>query len=688
MHRIIDGSDGSHYERSAELPAEPAAHGTTRPRGARFRGWRGWLLRVGLCVGAPLLVVAVLEAGLRCVGYGYPTSFLIGPDARGDYRVNYQFGWRFFPRALARQPGPILLTPKPAGTVRIVILGESAAKGIPAPAFGFGRILHVMLREQFPDTRFEVINAAMTAINSHVVVEVARELARHDVDIFVAYMGHNEVTGPYGPGSVFQQWSRRRQLIRASMWAKSLRVGQALDSLAAWWHRDESPDSWRGIEMCLEQKVAADDPQLTQVYENWRENLDELCDIARDAGATLVISNVCVNLRDFPPLASLHRRDVSRPALDRWDALYQEGVVAESAGEMARAIERYEAAAQIDPQYAELVFRLGRCLLKQGRVAEAREQFLQACELDALRFRADSRINELIRTVTAHREAERIWFVDAQAAIAASELVADGIPGDELFYDHVHMNFDGNYRLAHAIGERLPLAFPDAVQSQRAADVPSQTLCAQRLAFTRWHEFNIHYPLASMISRPPFVDQLDHAVRRDALHLRIRELHTAITAPGAMEEAVRCCRDAIDRWPDSWELHEHLAMLLEEQGNVPEAIDRWREVIRLVPVNLDAVHHLATLLATSPTASVRDGAEAVKLAEQAVMLAGSQEPKLLDTLAAAYAQAGRFSDAIATAERAMKLAQRERNTSLADTVRARLRHYRAEASVPCGDVSR
>jgi tetratricopeptide (TPR) repeat protein len=244
------------------------------------------------------------------------------------------------------------------------------------------------------------------------------------------------------------------------------------------------------------------------------------------------------------------------------------------------------------------------------------------------------------------------------------------------------MNFDGNYRLARAIAERLTLALPDAVRAQRAGDAPSQTRCAELLAFTRWHEFNIHYPLASMFSRPPFVNQLDHAVRQEALHQRIRELHGAVTAPGAMEEAVQCCRHAIDRWPDSWELHDHLATLLEEQGNVPEAIDHWREAVRLLPTNLDTVRHLATLLATSPVAEVRRGPEAVKLAEQAILLAGSPEAKLLETLAAAHAQAGQFAEAVAVADRALKMAIRERNTDLADTIRVHLRHYRAGTALP------
>ena len=157
---------------------------------------------------APVLFLTLLEAGLRLGGYGYPTAFFIGPDAEGMYMPNPQFGRRFFPRAIARKPDPVLHRQQDgADAVRIFVLGSSAAQGVPDPSFSFCRILEVMLRERYPDVKFEVVNAAMTAINSHVALEIARDCAAHQPDLFIVYMGNNEVIGPYGPGTVFQRWS-------------------------------------------------------------------------------------------------------------------------------------------------------------------------------------------------------------------------------------------------------------------------------------------------------------------------------------------------------------------------------------------------------------------------------------------------------------------------------------------------
>jgi lysophospholipase L1-like esterase len=86
---------------------------------------------------------------------------------------------------------------KAAGTYRVVILGESAAEGTPNPSFGLGRMLEAMLRLEFPERRFEVINAAMTAINSHVIWLIAQDCRQLKPDLVVVYMGNNEVIGSF-----------------------------------------------------------------------------------------------------------------------------------------------------------------------------------------------------------------------------------------------------------------------------------------------------------------------------------------------------------------------------------------------------------------------------------------------------------------------------------------------------------
>ncbi len=83
------------------------------------------------------------------------------------------------------------------------------------------------------------------------------------------------------------------------------------------------------------------------------------------------------------------------------------------------------------------------------------------------------------------------------------------------------------------------------------------------------------------------------------------------------------------------------------------------------------------MLATNPNASIRNGPEAVELAQRAARLSDAREPAILGTLAAAYAEAGRFSEAVLAAQQALALATSQKNTALADALQARIRLYQA-----------
>src|SRR5262249_18893542 len=176
----------------------------------------------------------LLELVLRLSGVGYPTRFLL---SRSEPLVrtlvqNNQFGWRFFGRQMARVPAPISLAePKPPGTIRIVVFGESAAFGDPQPRYGLPRMLEALLELRYPGVKFDVVNAAMTGINSHAVVCIARDCEPADADAWVIYMGNNEVVGPFGAGTVFGPQVPPLPLIRAGLALKATRVGQELDAL-------------------------------------------------------------------------------------------------------------------------------------------------------------------------------------------------------------------------------------------------------------------------------------------------------------------------------------------------------------------------------------------------------------------------------------------------------------------------
>ncbi|MBN1515419.1 tetratricopeptide repeat protein [Candidatus Sumerlaeota bacterium] len=557
---------------------------------------RKWLFRLAAMILPSLLLFAMLEVGLRLGGFGYPTQFIVGPDSHGVFMTNRFFGWRFFPHAIAREPVYHELTAKPDGAIRIFVLGGSAAQGIPEPSFSFGEILAVMLRERHPDTQFEVVNAAMTAINSHVVREIARDCVEYQPDFYVVYMGNNEVTGPYGPGTVFQRSMMNLSFIRASIWLKSTRIAQLLHPVVSMFHAGEAPTTWEGLHMFVHNPVASDDPRLEAVYRNFHRNLSDICRIARIAGANIIFSTVAVNQRDYPPTFSQHRADLSDDELSQWELHQQKGVESQAKEDWAMAIEQYQAAIRIDDRYAETQFRLGQCMEAAGRFAEARDCFSLARDLDALRFRADSRINAVIRDAVDENASDKLRLADAEQALQSNALAPHGIPGRELFYEHVHLTFNGNYLVAQAVLEQIEAVLPKNVLAGKTQALPSRRQCAQALVLTPWDEYMMISKISELMSLPPFTDQLDHAARQDAMRNKMKQLYRQATMPQMIEAVRKSYEAAIHDSPRDYNLRYRFANLASNFGHPEVAAKHFQFLAEMRPYSFEIHNRLASVL--------------------------------------------------------------------------------------------
>jgi tetratricopeptide (TPR) repeat protein len=146
---------------------------------------------------------------------------------------------------------------------------------------------------------------------------------------------------------------------------------------------------------------------------------------------------------------------------------------------------------------------------------------------------------------------------------------------------------------------------------------------------------------------------------------------------GKLAEAIRCFQRAAEINPHQVDAHRNLGTALLRRGNAREALAQWHEVLRLQPKQFAVLLQTAWILAIWPDASIRNGGEAVTLARQALEICGEREPAAFDALAAAYAETGRFPEAVHAAHRAVALATRQNNPALADTIRARLKLYQS-----------
>ena len=284
---------------------------------------RVWVFRIITAIVLPVVLIVATEGSLRLLNVGYPSELTVPCTVRdlNAFCDNDHFTWQFFPPGAFRLP-PAFAIPaqKPPESFRIFIVGEFAAQGDPEPAYSFGRYLEVMLRERFPAIRFEVVNTGIAAINSHVLLPAVRNLARRDGDLFVLYIGNNEVVGPYGAATALTRRGGSLGLIRAGIFLNSTRIGQLLR--AAFHYGDSDSYAWRGMEMFLMQQVPAHSTDLRLVYAHFRSNLRDIISVARGSAAHVLISTVGVNLKDSAPFASLHRPDLTSEKKKVWESTY------------------------------------------------------------------------------------------------------------------------------------------------------------------------------------------------------------------------------------------------------------------------------------------------------------------------------------------------------------------------------
>lgn len=462
--------------------------------------------RIASAILVPILILVIVEVTLRLSGVGFSTELLVPCTLKGQPASCYNlfFPAPFFPPGMIKTPQAYAIpTEKPKGTFRIFVLGESAAMGDPDPAYAFSRYLEVMLRERFPSRKFEVVNTGSVAINSHVILPIVRGLASQQPDIFIIYSGNNEVVGPYGPGTALTASGMNLEVIRSNILFRSTRIGQLVTKLGT------QKKEWGGMEMFLDNQLPASSPLMKPTYDNFEQNLRDTVAVARNSGATVLVSTVATNQKDCGPFASMHREGLSPAELASWSQLVQDGADQENAKSYEEALKVYRSAAKIDDQYAELEFRIARTLWKQGDYQDAKEHFGRARDLDTLRFRADGKINEINRTV-ATSSGDGVKLLDAEAILSQDS--PNGIIGNEVMFDHVHLTPRGNYLLARAaflqIASQLPAEPGHSVQESH---VPSQAECERLLALTNHDRSRITTEMLQRLQRPPFTNQIDHS---------------------------------------------------------------------------------------------------------------------------------------------------------------------------------
>jgi tetratricopeptide (TPR) repeat protein len=446
--------------------------------------------------------------------------------------------------------------------------------------------LEVLLNEHAQGTSFEVINAAVTAMNSHVARRIAKDCAAHDPDLFIVFMGNNEVVGPYGPPTLPGSLYSSRGFIDAAITAKKeTRVGQLVKNAGqAWGAKDRPENKWQGMESFLTSRITAEDPKLQDCYRHFRDNLVDILRTARRSGAQVLLCTVPINLESCAPFGSQHRADLSKDDLARWEQAFQEGRALERAGDFAGALSAYDKARRIDDSHADLMFCVGRSLAALGRRDEAREAFGEARDRDVLRFRADSSILRTIRETAQARSDKGVRLLDLDVYLGPADV----------FVDHVHVSFRGNFLAARAAMEQIREMIPQGrLIEPEGHEEQLFDLCRRRLLYDEHEEYRLAMVMYRRKTIPPFAGQLDHDIELANLREELVRLRRIALGVKDSESAYL---DAIRQRPLDTYLTLRYGQFLTAAGRPRDAIDLYRKALDARPFDVRVRVALAQVL--------------------------------------------------------------------------------------------
>jgi len=323
------------------------------------------------------------------------------------------------------------------------------------------------------------------------------------------------------------------------------------------------------------------------------------------------------------------------------------GTALAAKGQNDQAIDQYRKALEIKPDYAEPRSNLGLALFNKGEKQEAIAQYREA--LDISPDFADARNNLGVALFDKGDKAEAIAQYRHALQIKPDYAEARSNLGVALLDKGETEQAIAQFRAALEINPQL-----------------GKTRRCLGLALLRKGDFDeamACFQKAATASLAPFQKWLN--------------LGDDLSQEGNVDDAIICYQKALKTNPASADACVSLGLAFFHQGQIKEAMGAWQQALEIKPDQAVVQNNLAWLLATTPEASLRDGAKAVRLARQANHLNGGANPIVLQTLAAAYAETGRYGDALATARRALKMAAAQKSGDLANALQQQIKLYEA-----------
>jgi len=369
----------------------------------------------------PIFLLLILELGLQLAHYGDDLRlFVSAPDKLSKYYgINLNIGQRYF-YYFGKEYNPkpkkdLFLKKKPENGYRIFVLGASTTAGFPfGDNVSFPRILQRYLMETFPSHKIEMVNTAITSVNSYTLLDFMDEILQQSPDLILVYTGHNEFYGPFGPAAKVSFGSQRmmiRLLLRLQHFKSYLLFRNVVGSGIRGITDNDLKDQQLSPEFKAKTYIPIGSPKYQAGLTQFEKNLDGIIRKCKKAGVPIVLSELVSNIRDQKPFDSVTADTLST---------------------------------------AEMVFKEAQKLEQSRKYDEARKTFLKAKDLDPIRFRAPEAFNEII-----HRQGSQYDIPVVPLSEYFCKVSPNGLIGNTAIIEHVHPTYPGYFLMAEAFYQTM-----------------------------------------------------------------------------------------------------------------------------------------------------------------------------------------------------------------------------------------
>lgn len=377
-----------------------------------------------ITISIPVLFFVILEIVLRSVSYMGDTKLFINPNIpSGEYYMpnpNFAARYFFYTKTIPNPSQDVFLQEKPQNGYRIFAMGGSSAAGYPYSYNGtFSRVVEDVLADAMPDRKIEVVNVATSAISTYTLFDQVDEILEQKPDAIMIYAGHNEFYGALGVGSNenlggfpgFVRFYLKLQRYKTFLFLREMIV-----SSGQWFAEvmgNSSPVRGTLMERIINnQSIELNGPEYELAMIQFRSNMEAIISRFEERNIPVYISTIASNVKDQAPFVSIEEDD--NPPADK-------------------------------------IYKNAQSTYQNGDTLEAKDQFEYAKDLDGLKFRAPSQINEIIASFP--QKFTNVEIVPTHQVY--EEASPDGIIGNNLMLEHLHPNQNGYFLMGRTFSTAL-----------------------------------------------------------------------------------------------------------------------------------------------------------------------------------------------------------------------------------------